>query len=239
MGDEQRAAVLGGSGWQKGEAIELQCPDLSSERGNVAQWDGADLFKCFETDQAPLFHYETEGSFYCGVEVVSQAMLDRIIKMMQNHESWHCRVPVSRHTEAGDETQFIPVPIPFWGRAENSHVLVSTHLNAVLHGGPADDPASEGGGLHGVALYPTREHFQLVGVSGIMNFHGPIKWFSKASFERLNSEGDDALALGVVRATRSAASMGFGFGAAMAFAVCYVVYLWKLRPRLMQPKKYE
>ncbi len=100
--------------------------------------------------------------------------------MIDQEIGWSCRVPVSK-----DYTLFLPVEIPLWGFTEPTHLHVNYHMNFVFH--------AMDGQIVGAAVYPVRDRFQMGRVGSIINLHGPVKWFSKHSFQGLSALPDTNL----------------------------------------------
>ena len=132
---------------------------------------------CEETRKPLSFKFGGDGFFYCGVSIPSAKHLARISDIVSQKAAWQCRVPI-----VPDRTLYLPLTIPLWGVAEDSHAHVNQHLHFVFHSGG-------NGQIVGASAYSVYDQeFKLLAVGSVLDLHGPTRWFVKTSFVGMNSQ---------------------------------------------------
>ena len=80
---------------------------------------------------------------------------------------------------SADGKFYVPVSLQLWGVIEKTHIHINTHMNWVFH--------VQENKLLAAAVYPVRDHFQMVTPGADLTMHGPVRWFYRHSYDTLSN----------------------------------------------------
>mmetsp|Transcript_24089 Transcript_24089/g.41444 ORF Transcript_24089/g.41444 Transcript_24089/m.41444 type:complete len:250 (-) Transcript_24089:159-908(-) len=151
--------------FKPGDLVSIEC-----KKTRDSQWSTEPI--CKETN-APLgFLFGRDHFVYCGLTITTQTDYDLLVKYIKLEETWHCRVPMTPERKF-----YVPFILPIWGIVEDDHIHVDNHINFAFH--------VDSGTIIGAAAYAVKDRFQYGKVGSLINMHGPVRWFSRHSFDSL------------------------------------------------------
>mmetsp|Transcript_33745 Transcript_33745/g.86530 ORF Transcript_33745/g.86530 Transcript_33745/m.86530 type:complete len:229 (-) Transcript_33745:140-826(-) len=150
-----------------GDVVPMEC-----KQGADAKWGPPPT--CIETGEPFAITFGLERFLHCSISL-DETQFEYVKSVVENKESWQCRIAVT-----ADRQLYMPISFPLWGVVDGPHVHVDNRLHFIFH--------ADNGKIVGGAIYPMRDKYEGVKKGGKLSLHGPLKWFSKESYQTIGTD---------------------------------------------------